>query len=149
MRRDSTAPSDSAATAYKRVLVVYDGTPASRRALASAIDWARRGAELFVVTIALARLVPEDVDSKAVSDLSEARRRSMLKQAEAAVASAGLRGHFDLLRGDRREQIRRAAERYNVDAIVLGEAKALGRLLFGSPGVKIRELTGRPVIAVP
>jgi hypothetical protein len=77
-----------------------------------ALQLARQdGAELFVVAVALARVIPEDPESKALSDLSVLRCESLLKEARARLEGAGIRAYFALLQGDRAEEISDAAAR--------------------------------------
>jgi nucleotide-binding universal stress UspA family protein len=62
---------------YRRILVAYDDSISGRKALDAALDLAaKHGVDLFVVTVALARDIPDGAETKALADYSMHRRRS-------------------------------------------------------------------------
>lgn len=112
-----------AATAaqYRRVLVYYDASASAKRAVDAALKMAREhGSEVFVVSVALGWLNREDVEDKALAELSFYRRKRQLDALRSTVADHGIAVHLELLEGNRARQIADAAVRHAADVIVLG-----------------------------
>lgn len=138
-------------TRYRRILVYYDASASAKRAFAAAMRMAREnGAELFVVSVALGWVNLEDVEDKALAELSFYRRKRELDALRSEIADQGLPVHVDLLEGDRSRQIVNAATRHAADVIVLGEGRisTLLRAVFASTAEQVRKLAKQPVVVI-
>jgi nucleotide-binding universal stress UspA family protein len=138
-------------TVYRRILVGYDDSKASRKAFGVALDLAAtHGADLFIVTVALALDLPDDVETKALVDYSLFRRIAGLDALKPLAAASGVKAHFEILQGRAAEQIVYDAERHGVDLIVVGERQRsrLARLLIGSVSKQVLQRARRPVLVV-
>ena len=111
-----------------KILVGYDGSPSSERALSFAIELAGRyGAQLHLVAVARPPEFGDDVETEAVIEQSRRHIGHKLASARARVEAAGLRGAFETAVGHPAEQIVRYAERNAIDHIVVGHR---GHTLF-------------------
>lgn len=137
--------------APKRILLYYDGTRSGRRALERAARLAcDHNSELYVLTVALERVTPEDLDSKAVSDLSRLTRQAALREARSSLAGREISAHFELREGYRANEIVDAALRHSADLIVMPEHRSfplLGRF-FPSFSDRVGRLTEIPLLTV-
>lgn len=111
-----------------KILVGYDGSESSERALAFALDLgARYGAELHVLAVARPPEFAEDVETEAIVEQSLRHIEGRLAPLRARVEAGGLRGTFEIAVGHPAEQIVRYAEGHGVDHIVVGHR---GHTLF-------------------
>ena len=138
-------------TRYRRVLVYYDATASGQRAFEAALRMAHEnGAELFIVSVALGWVNLEDVEDKALAELSLNRRKKELDALRSRIADQGLAVHMDLLEGNRPQQIVDAATRHAADVIVLGEGRisTLLRAVLASTAEQVRKLGKQPVVVI-
>jgi nucleotide-binding universal stress UspA family protein len=111
---------------FKRVLLCYDGSDASRRAL-------RRGAELAIQLNAHAHvlsIVPGGIRDPhlaagaaghaCIVDVAESRQRALLKESVEWLRSRGVAAEGSLTSGNFIDQITAFTKRLNIDLIVLG-----------------------------
>lgn len=139
---------------FKRILVAYDGSENSKRALNVAIDIAKRyGSKLDIVevidTAALLSLglapIPENilqtVQEKVKADIDEAERKAK----EAGVDAKGV-----IIEGEPAASIVEYATKNNVDLIVTGSRglSTIKRLFLGSVSTKILNESRVPVLVV-
>src|SRR6266516_1382351 len=113
---------------YRKILVGYDGSAASRKAFETALELAEKdGAELYVLSVARPPEVGDDVETEAVIENSRQYHHRMLA-----------------------EQIIYDADRHGVDLIVVGHRgrSKFARLLLGSVSKQVTEHAGRPVLVV-
>jgi nucleotide-binding universal stress UspA family protein len=135
----------------RKIVVGYDGSKAGKKAFDVALDLAsEQGAELFVISVALAPGIPGDVESKALVDYSLHHRRQLLNELEPHAATKGVKALFEVLQGRAAEQIICYADRHDADLIVVGNRgySKLARLVFGSVSKKVTENTARSVLVV-
>ena len=136
---------------YRKILVGYDGSAAGRKAFETALELAERdGAELFVLSVARPPEVGDDVETEAVIENSRQYHRRMLAELKAAVASKGVKVHYEVAVGHPAEQLIYDADRHGVDLIVVGDRgrSKFARLLLGSTSKQVAEHAGRPVLVV-
>jgi nucleotide-binding universal stress UspA family protein len=103
------------------VLVAYDGSPASERAVQAAVEFAREGAQVVGVTV---RPPTDDAGGEASTKLVE--------MIAAHAGSFGVRLTTELRTGHPAQEILAAARAHRADLIVLGHSgrsAAWGRFL--------------------
>lgn len=136
---------------YRRILVGYDGSEASRKAFETACDLAaKHGAELFVLSVARTLDVADDVETEAVIENSRRYHRGLLAELRPAIAAKGVKAHFEVGVGHPAEQIIYDADRHDVDLIVVGHRgrSSFARLLLGSVSKQVVHYAGRAVMVV-
>ena len=136
---------------YRKILFGYDGSVAGRKAFDTALELAAKdGAELYVLSIARPPEVGDDVETEAVIENSRQYHRRMLAELKAAVASKGVKVHYEVAVGHPAEQLIYDADRHGVDLIVVGDRgrSKFARLLLGSTSKQVAEHAGRPVLVV-
>jgi len=120
---------------FKKILIAYDGSEFSDKAVAQALDLAAKyGAQLFVLAVARPPEFETEVEAEAVIENSRLHSTQILKPLHAKVAAAGVEGHFETAVGHPAEQIIYCAEKHGADLIVLGHRGRtfFERLLVGS-----------------
>lgn len=128
---------------FDKILVAIDGSPASERALAGAVDLARHyQAELIAVGVAEWPEVVGMVDE--VDELRQGADERFRQVGQAAVGYARSRGvelRFVVLRGHVSDAILRFAEAEEVGLIVLGQHghSRIARFLLGSTTDRVSE----------
>jgi nucleotide-binding universal stress UspA family protein len=137
------------------ILVAWDGSEPSRRALALAEDLAGQyGARLLLVTV----LDPTPVPAGALVPLSPfptpddlERTRQELQQLTKELLARGRSIEAEVQVGPVAERIRELADRYGVSLIVAGRSGkgAFARLLLGSVTTALLHTTTRPITVVP
>ena len=136
---------------YRRILVGYDGSEASRKAFDTAYSLALvHGAELWVLAVGRPPEIGDDVETEAVIENSRRYHRGLLAELKAACPDQQVRVHFDVSIGHPAEQIIYEADRRNVDLIVVGDRghSKFARLLLGSTSKQVTEHAGRQVLVV-
>ena len=136
---------------YRKILVGYDGSVAGRKAFDTALELAAKdAAELYVLSVARPPEVGDDVETEAVIENSRQYHRRMLAELKAAVASKGVKVHYEVAVGHPAEQLIYDADRHGVDLIVVGDRgrSKFARLLLGSTSKQVAEHAGRPVLVV-
>lgn len=105
----------------RKVLLGYDGSASSDRALTFAIDLARtRGAELHVLSVVRPLEVGEEVETTAVIEQSVRQSEKQLRTVHAKVSGQSVVAHYHVAVGHPAEQIVRYAEGNGIDHIVVG-----------------------------
>ncbi|HYL90667.1 MAG TPA: universal stress protein [Burkholderiales bacterium] len=136
---------------YRKILVAYDGSAASKKAFEDACRLAEQShAELFVVSVARPPDIADDVETEAVIENSRQFHQSLLAGLQGALAAKKLKAHFHVATGHPAEQIIYEADRHDVDLIVVGDRgrSKFARLLLGSTSKQVAEHAGRPVLVV-
>lgn len=136
---------------YRKILLAFDGSPASKKAFETACALAKQNrAELFIVSVARPPEIGDEVETEAAIESSRQHHRRMLAELKAALPAQKLKAHFEVPVGHPAEQIIREAERRAVDIIVLGDRgrSKFVRLLLGSTSKQVSEHAGRPVLIV-
>jgi len=105
----------------RKILLAFDGSEPSRKALSFAMDLARNHhAELAVLTVAEVPQLPEDVETTAILEQSQAAHRKLLESVGDELRSSGLQASLHLAVGHPAHQILGEASQLGVDVIVLG-----------------------------
>jgi nucleotide-binding universal stress UspA family protein len=98
------------------VVVAYDGSPASDRAVQAAVDFAREGAQVIGVTV---RAPTDDTDA-------EAPPTKLVETIAAHTGAFGVRLSTELRTGHPAQEILAAARSHQADLIVLGHSGRSG-----------------------
>jgi nucleotide-binding universal stress UspA family protein len=136
---------------YKKILVAYDGSGPSRKALDTAIATAGRdGAALFVISVCHPPEIGDDVETEAVIEHSKRFHRGLLAEARGHISKAGLAAHYELSVGHPAERILCHADDKDVDLIVIGSRgrSKFAQLLLGSISRHVVQHAGCPVLVV-
>jgi nucleotide-binding universal stress UspA family protein len=118
-----------------RVLVGFDGSDASKRALVHAAELVGRGGNLDVINVIGSQPVSARVGS--VVDGERRRQVKILHQAEALLGEWDVRMTPHKAIGDPTNEIRAAAEESGVGVIVVGRGSGLRRLIDGSVSARL------------
>lgn len=135
----------------KKILLAFDGSEPAKKALASALDLARKyEAGLYILTVARPPDFGEDVETEAIIENSRSYHERTLAPVKDLVAANGVKAVFEVAVGHPAEQIIYHADRYEVDLIVLGHrGKSLfRRLLLGSVSKQVVQYADRTVMVV-
>jgi len=129
---------------YRKILVGYDGSDASKRAVMRAVSLARSlGAKITIATVLpppvvfLGELmVPESIDMKS---LEEPAKRELEKLVTEVKETSGVEADYAILMGDPAEELVSYAEENDYDLIVVGRRGrgGLERLILGSVSSKV------------
>jgi len=106
---------------YKRILLAYDGSREGRRALREGALWAKRsGAEVFVlaITAPMASVDPMGAPLPPTGEHEEILREGLAKAAE-----FGLKAKGEVVTGQPVDIIRRYANGWKADLVVVGHRK--------------------------
>jgi nucleotide-binding universal stress UspA family protein len=136
---------------YRKILVGYDGSEASRKAFETACRLAAlHGAELFVLSVVRPPDIADDVETEAVIENSRRYHRHMLAELKPALAAKKITAHLEVGVGHPAEQIIYDADRHGVDLIVVGDRgrSKFARLLLGSVSKQVVQYAARPVLVV-
>jgi nucleotide-binding universal stress UspA family protein len=118
-----------------RILVGYDGSDVSRRALVHAAELVGRGGEVDVINVIAAQPVSSRVD--ALGDGERRRQRSLLREARSLLGEWDVRMGAVRAVGDPTTEIRAAAEDSGARVIVVGRGNGVRRLIKGSVSTRL------------
>ena len=118
-----------------RILVGFDGSDASKRALVHAAEIVGRGGSLDVINVIGSQPVSARVGS--LVDGERRRQSKVLHQAKALLGEWDVRMTPHKAVGDPTSEIRAAAEESGVGVIVVGRGSGLRRLIDGSVSARL------------
>jgi nucleotide-binding universal stress UspA family protein len=118
-----------------RILVGYDGSDVSRRALVHAAELVGRGGEVDVINVIAAQPVSSRVDG--FGEGERRRQRNLLREARSLLREWDVRMGAVRAVGDPTTEIRAAAEDSGARVIVVGRGSGLRRLLNGSVSTRL------------
>ena len=118
-----------------RILVGFDGSQASRRALLHAAELVGRGGTLDVINVIGAQPVSARVDT--LGDGARRAQREALRDARALLVERDVRMTPRAAVGDPTSEIRAAAEESGAGVIVVGRGSGLRRLIDGSVSARL------------
>ena len=118
-----------------RILVGFDGSEASKRALAHAAELVGRGGSLDVINVIGSQPVSARVGS--LVDGERQRQRKMLQEAQTLLGEWEVRMTPHGAIGDPTSEIRAAAVESGAGVIVVGRGKGLRRLIDGSVSARL------------
>jgi nucleotide-binding universal stress UspA family protein len=119
----------------QHILLGYDGSDTSARALAFAVDLAQKfGADLHIVAVARPPDFADEVEAEAVIENSRAHYQGILDRLRPNLASTSINHQLHVVVGHPAEQIVRYAEGHGIDHIVVGHRgnTRFDRWLIGS-----------------
>lgn len=141
---------------FKKIVVAYDGSENSLKALDKAIEIAKcNDAQLYVVGVvrmfefgAIDYISPQEIEEYEKQEISKEER--YLKEAIQKISQAGLSGIYKVMEGDPAEEIMTYADEIGSDLIVVGRRGVGGfkRLLIGSTSSNIVKYANQSVLVV-
>jgi nucleotide-binding universal stress UspA family protein len=129
-----------------RVIVAYDGSQASRKALARAAELSPRHEPVAVVNVIAHQGVSARIDP--IGDAKRARQDRLLDEAEQLLAEHGVEAETIAAVGDPCTEIIAAAEAISADVIVIGRREKRRHHLRGSLSAKLVRAARRDVLIV-
>jgi len=142
-------------TVFRNIVLAYDGSRNSRKALDVAIDIARRyGASLHIVEVVDTSIFARiGLDSPIPQDLVDSmnnKARSDVEEARAIAEKGGIKAKGIVLEGDPATAILKYAEDIGADLIVSGSRglSKIKKLLLGSVSSRIVHEARIPVLVV-
>lgn len=142
--------------AFKKILVGYDGSEYSQRALKKAIELARCTAgEIYIVGVikplefgVIDYITPEELEEYEKEEIS--KEEKFLKEAIKIVEESGLKANYKVLEGDPSEEIMTYADEIQADLIIVGHRGIGGfkRLLLGSTSSELVKYANQSVLVV-
>ena len=118
-----------------KILVGYDGSDVSRRALVHAAELVGRGGEVQVINVIAAQPVSSSVD--AIGDGERRLQRNLLREAGSLLRQRDVRMSALRAVGDPTTEIRAAAENSGARVIVVGRGDGVPRLIKGSVSTRL------------
>jgi nucleotide-binding universal stress UspA family protein len=118
-----------------RVLVGFDGSDSSKRALEHAAELVGRGGSLDVINVIGSQPVSARVGS--LVDGERRRQQQILHQAATLLGERDVRMTPHKAVGDPTSEIRQAAEESGAGVIVVGRGSGLRRLIDGSVSARL------------
>lgn len=142
---------------YKNILVGYDGSDASLKALERAVNIAKlTGGKIHVVGVIkpldfgyVDYVSPEEIDQYEKEEIS--REEKLLSKAIEKVKQEGLEATYKILEGDPAEELMTYADENSIDLIVVGRKGAgmLKRILMGSVSLSLVKYANQDILVVP
>ena len=138
--------------AFTNILVAYDGSEHSQRALQKAIEVAQCSQARLQILFAYDKIPPYlgEPNLQHMIDRSVARAQVTLEQAVQPLTASGLEFNTNILEGPAAEAILRAAQSEGCDLIVMG-SRGLGMvqgMLLGSVSYRVLHHATIPVLIV-
>jgi nucleotide-binding universal stress UspA family protein len=118
-----------------RILVAYDGSESSRRALLHAAELMGRGGSVDVINVITSQAVSSRLET--VGDAERACQRRLLQEARMLLGEHGVEMSPVRAVGDPTTEIRAAAEETGAGIIVVGRGSGLRRLIHGSVSTRL------------
>ncbi len=142
--------------AYKKILVGYDGSQSSKKALDKAIDLAKScGSELHIVGVvrpfefaAIDYIPPEEIEEYEKEELT--KEEKYLKEAKEIAAQRGVEAITKVLEGEPAEELMAYADDNGCDLIVVGHRGVGGfkRMLLGTTAGNLVKYANQSVLVV-
>ena len=130
------------------ILVGYDGSESSKKALEKAVTLLKENDELIVVSVVPS---PDDKEFTIIdSDLSVANAQSQVNSAIAGLKESGINIIGIVRKGDIADEILKIGKEMNCDLIVIGHkgVSKIGKFMLGSVAEKVVRYASRPVLVV-
>jgi nucleotide-binding universal stress UspA family protein len=135
----------------RKILLGYDGSVQSQKALDAALDLARQyRAELTVLSVVQPPEFGDEVETEAVIENSRVFHEKLLESARPKVEGSGVSARYEVAVGHPAEQIIYQADRQDADLIVVGHRgrSRFSRLLLGSVSKHVVQYADRQVLVV-
>lgn len=145
---------------YRKILVAMDGSDTASKALDEAVKMASlcQGSSLHIVCVvdqALFLPYAGYYDPDSLIDAARKDSAKVLERAQNTIAQAGLKGDIELAETDSISDdvpncLKRCADRYGADLIVMGThgRRGLQRMMLGSVAERFLRLSTVPVLMV-
>ncbi|ARM75247.1 universal stress protein [Acidianus manzaensis] len=137
---------------YKKILVGYDGSPHSTKALQHALNLAKMHSAKVVVVEAIESPSDYVIEGYSKEDHVKTREKIALHTEEMKRLSSehGVPIEYKAARGPPAEVISKFAEMEDVDIVILGNRgyKGFKKLIFGSVSSAVSERVKKPVLII-
>jgi len=130
------------------ILVGYDGSESSKKALEKAVTLLKENDELIVISVVPS---PDDKEFTIIdSDLSAANAQSQVNSAIAGLKEKGINIIGIVREGDIADEILKIGKEMKCDLIVIGHkgVSKIGKFMLGSVAEKVVRYASRPVLVV-
>lgn len=132
------------------ILVAYDGSANSKKALARAVEMMKEGDELIVLHVIPSAALSEF--SMIAPDVSLAKAQEMVNAEIAELKSKGIKVLGIVKEGDIADEILKIANELQCSLIIIGSTgrttEKIGRFQLGSVADKVARHANRPVMIV-
>ncbi|WP_457626309.1 universal stress protein [Persephonella sp.] len=142
--------------AFKKILIGYDGSEASKKALRKAIDLAKTcGSELHIVGVvrpfefaAIDYIPPEEIEEYEKEEISKEER--FLKEAKDIAEENGVEAVTKVMEGEPAEELMAYADGNGCDLIVVGHRGVGGfkRMILGTTAGNLVKYANQSVLVV-
>jgi len=141
---------------FKKILLGYDGSEPSKKALAKAVELTKEfEAELFIVAVvrpfefaAIDYIPPEDIEEYEKEELL--KEKTYLSEAEQYARDKGIEPFTKILEGEPAEELMDFADEKNCDLIIVGYRGKGGfkKMLLGSTAGNLVKYANQSVLVV-
>lgn len=138
----------------RKILLAFDGSDNSKRALQYIVDLEARPAEVHVINVQHEPIIMgEYVTADMLQELSNSllsRARHLLAEAANALQAAGIDHQIHPMLGNVAEQVNEAVKRLGCDTVVMGTRGlgSFGGLMLGSVATRVIHEVSVPVLLV-
>ncbi|NPA12822.1 MAG: universal stress protein [Aquificae bacterium] len=141
---------------FKKILVGYDGSEPSKKALEKAIQLAKlTNGELHIVGVvrpfefaAIDYIPPEEIEEYEKEELS--KEEKYLKEAKAIADQHNVKAYTKVMEGEPAEELMSYADEHNCDLIVVGHRGVGGfkRMILGTTAGNLVKYASQSVLVV-
>ncbi len=142
--------------AFKKIVVGYDGSESSKKALLKSIELAKdMNAELHIVGVvrpfefyAIDYIPPEEIEEYEKEQIS--KEEKFLKEASDIAEKEGIKPFLKVMEGDPAEELMTYADENGCDLIVVGHRGVGGfkRMLLGSTASNLVKYANQSILVV-
>ncbi len=142
--------------AFKKIVVGYDGSESSKKALSKSIELAKEmNAELHIIGVvrpfeffAIDYIPPEEIEEYEKEEIS--KEEKFLKEAAEAAEKKGVKPLLKVMEGEPAEELMTYADENNCDLIIVGHRGVGGfkRMLLGSTASNLVKYANQSVLVV-
>jgi nucleotide-binding universal stress UspA family protein len=142
--------------AFKKIVLGYDGSESSKKALEKSVELAKEmGAELHIIGVvrpfeffAIDYIPPEEIEEYEKEEIS--KEEKFLKEAKEIAEKEGVEPKLKVMEGEPAEELMTYADENNCDLIIVGHRGVGGfkRMLLGSTANNLVKYANQSVLVV-
>ncbi len=142
--------------AFKKIVVGYDGSESSKKALSKAIELSKEmNAELHIIGVvrpfeffAIDYIPPEEIEEYEKEEIS--KEEKFLKEASELAEKEGVKPFVKVMEGEPAEELMTYADENSCDLIIVGHRGVGGfkRMLLGSTASNLVKYANQSVLVV-